>query len=448
MQLAAKYSMRNMIVFRFALATSLLGLSLLAIPWATAAGPLPQPPAPACGDLGVIAIRPAIDSTVFCPEYLLPELPDSALAGLASIAYAAACGTPDTPDAWCGRLFFVQPDAGSVGWLGDFEPETGSYPLHTFAADLDLPTGLAYHAGTWLVAGDRTIYRLADADGDGRAERVDVLVDDLPGGVGRLTGSLGIGPDERLYVSKGAACATCTADPRRAAVLSYALDGSDPQVVATGLYDPFDFAWNPAGAALWLTARGPEGLGEALPLDALARLETAGTDFGWPDCLQGPDGLIPNPAHPAADPARCMAAAAATIAFPAHSHPAGLAWYHGAAFPAFEDDLLLVASGDWNQRLPVGYALYRVCFDSEGVLEPCLQPDGNPARLEPGLPSSVERLAPVYSVYPDQDVIQLQIQDQGFYPDHPLDVTISPEGWIVLSLQEGRILRLRPAPAG
>ena len=236
----------------------------------------------------MIAIRPAVDSTVFCPEYLLPELPASALAGLASIAYAPACGTQDAPDAWCGRLFFVRPDAGSINWLGDFDPETGSYPVHAFAEDLDLPTGLVYHAGAWLVAGDRAIYRLDDANGDGRAETVDVLVDDLPGGAGHLTGSLGISPDERLYVSKGAACETCAVDPRRAAVLSYALDGADPQVVATGLYDPFDFAWNPADGALWLTARGPEALGEDLPLDTLARLETAGMDFGWPDCVLGP----------------------------------------------------------------------------------------------------------------------------------------------------------------
>jgi hypothetical protein len=426
----------------------ILGVALVILPGVASAGPQPQT-APPCGELGEIVTRPAVDSTIFCPEYLLQELPTSALAGLGSIAYAPACGESEPPEVWCGHLFFTRPDMGSLNWLGEFDRITNSYAIHTFAENLDRPTGLVYHAGAWIVAGDRAIYRLPDENGDGHAERVDILVDDLPGGAGPLTGSVGVGPDGRLYVSKGAACAACDdADPRRAAVLSYDLEGSDEQIVASGLYDPFDFAWSPANHALWLTDSGPGELGETLPLDELNRLETPGTNFGWPACIQGPDGSLANPAYAAPNETACAETTIPAISFPAHSHPAGMAWYTGAAFPQFEGDLLLVTSGDWNQRLPVGYSLYRVCFDTTGALEPCLQSDGSPARQEPGLPASVERLAPLYTFYPDQGAIQLQIQDQGFYPEHPIDVAVSPEGWITIALQEGRIIRLRPTSSG
>jgi glucose/arabinose dehydrogenase len=430
---------------------AILGTGFLAIAWPVDADPLLQTtsPVPSCGELGEIVIRPAVDSEVFCPEYLLPELPSSAVAALASIAYAPTCDESEAPQAWCGRLFYVRPDTGSVYWLGDYDPATHTYLVHTFAENLDLSTGLVYRDGAWYVAGDRTIYRLTDEDGDGHAEAAVTLVDNLPGGAGQLTGSVAVGPDGRLYASKGATCNACDeADPRRAALLSYDLDGAGEQIVATGLYAPFDFAWNPADHGLWLTESGPAGLGEELPLDALIRLDSPDADFGWPACIQGVDGPVPNPAYPSADESRCAATASATIAFPAHSHPAGIAWYAGTAFPELVGDLLLVTSGAWNQRLPIGYTLYRVCFNNAGALEPCLQPDGTPARVEPGLPASVERLAPVYDFYPDQGAIQLQIQDQGFYPDHPVDVAVSPEGWITISLQEGRIIRLRPMLSG
>jgi hypothetical protein len=35
----------------------------------------------------------------------------------------------------------------------------------------------------------------------------------------------------------------------------------------------------------------------------------------------------------------------------------------------------------------------------------------------------------------------------GFFPYQPVDVVVSAEGWLYVSVEEGRIFRFRPRPA-
>lgn len=395
-----------------------------------------------CGAWGVIVTQPIVDPERFCPEYLVEALPRSATAALTSLAYAPSCESLDAPRDWCEALFFVQPDTGTVQWVGAFAAETLSYTLHTFAENLGTPTGLAWHANALYVATDTGILRLRDTNGDNTADEIVTLVDDLPHGVGQWTGSIGIGPDERLYISKGASCAACReTDPRRAAILSYAPDGTSMQIVASGLHNAFDFAWHPASGELWTSESERAGLGEALPLDELNRITTARENFGWPDCYAGPEGLIASDDTGSA----CDNTIPPALTFDPHSAPSGMAFYAGAAFPELQGDLLVVTQGSWNRRIPTGYALYRVCFDAAGTLAPCLQADGSPVLDEAGQPAMQERLIPQDTFY-GYGLDILQIQGQSFYPDHPVDVAISPEGYIVISVLEGRIIRVRPSP--
>ncbi len=412
--------------------------------------PAAQPPAqrPACGELGTIVTQPSVDPQRFCPEYLVEALPRSALAAITSIAYAPACEALQEPTAWCGALFFVRPDEGALMWIGPYDSGTRSYPLHTFASGLNTPNGLVWHAGSWYVAGDQAIYRLMDEDGDGRADWRELLVQNLPHGEGYWTGSIGVGPDGRLYVSQGAGCNACPeSDPRRASILSYRLDGHNEQVFASGLRHAFDFAWHPASGDLWVGESSRNDLGEAVPLDELNRITGPGQHFGWPYCYTTPDGVVMDRTVPGADPILCQEATGPALTFTAHSSPAGMTFYYGAAFPELEGDLLLVAQGSWNRRIPSGYALYRICFDERGSLETCLDADGNPLEDEQGNPTSQERLIPVDPFY-GYGLEVLQIQGQSFYPDHPVDVAVSPEGWIALSIMEGRVIQVRPSPGG
>ncbi len=414
------------------------------------AGPVPPPSSPpaamqsGCHPQGTIVTQPIVDPLRFCPEYLVNNLPYSALAAITSIAYAPPCDEMAEPVAWCGRLFLTRPDEGLIQWVGDFDSNAGTYSLHTFASGLDTPNGLVWHEGAWYVSGDRAIYRLIDEDGDGHAEVQQAIIEGLPGGAGLWTGSIGFGPDGRLYVSKGASCSDCVeSDPRRAVLLSYTSDGGDEQVMARGLYDAFDFAWHPGSRDLWIVDSAPGGSNGEQPLDELNRLTVGGQHFGWPYCAASASGLLADFPLPAPQPDFCQQTALPEYTFPAHSTPGGMAFYRGDAFPEFQHDLLVVLRGSTAGYLPAGYALYRFCFDAQGRAETCRDAAGHPVRDETGQPSVRELLVPV-DVYYGYPLEIMTIQGQNFYPEQPVDVAVSPEGYIALSVLEGRIIRLLP----
>jgi len=78
-------------------------------------------------------------------------------------------------------------------------------------------------------------------------------------------------------VSLGASCDTCdSGDVRSGRLVSYALDGSDAQTVATGLRDGADFAWHPQTGELWSADGGRvvPGVGLDGPPDELDRVKT------------------------------------------------------------------------------------------------------------------------------------------------------------------------------
>ena len=86
-----------------------------------------------------------------------------------------------------------------------------------------------------------------------------------------------------------------------------------------------------------------------------------------------------------------------------------------------------------------------ICMDADGALEPCRDRSGTLILDELGQPTNQERLVPVGTTR-DRSVEILNTEEQGFYPEHPIDVTVAPDGNIVLSVMEGRIIRLIPTP--
>jgi hypothetical protein len=73
-------------------------------------------------------------------------------------------------------------------------------PPQVFAAKLsEPPNGLAYDPTerAWYVSAQTTITRLRDQDGDGTADDQQMIVRDLPGGIGGWLGNVRIGPDLR-----------------------------------------------------------------------------------------------------------------------------------------------------------------------------------------------------------------------------------------------------------
>src|SRR5690606_5061741 len=137
---------------------------------------------------------------------------------IGEFAFTALAAAPD------GTLYAARPFQGQVIALtdtdGDFLPETP----HVAAEGLILPNALAYADGALYITGGPNLYVLRDGE-------LTTLVDDLPTGE-FWTGGIAV-LDDRVYVGIGAPCDFCeSVNPEQGAVLSFALDGSDRQLVA------------------------------------------------------------------------------------------------------------------------------------------------------------------------------------------------------------------------
>ncbi len=324
--------------------------------------------------------RPRVESEWGCVEVLLDELGAGGVASVGALAF-------DTG----GTLYAARPAYGTVVAL-DVRDAPGD--ARVFAEGLAYPFGLVYYDGALYVTGAGRLYRLRDLDGDGYADEQTVLIDDLPTGGGYWTNSVGVGPDERLYLSQGASCSGDDARSACGMILSYALDGGDPQIIAAGLHNPMDFAWHPVTGDLWAgDARG----GAA------------------PDVLSL---IVPGEDYSAAE-------GDAAILFAPGSTPAGMLFYRGDAFPEMQGHLVILTYGSWNLPKPAGYELLTVEFGADG------RPTGT-----------------VYRVIPDAHTPEpswwLSETETSFFPEHPVDVAVGPEGYLYVAVQEGLIIRVRP----
>lgn len=181
------------------------------------------------------------------------------------------------------------------------------------------------------------IYRLTDRDG--RATDPVLVADGIPAFHYHAGGALELGPDGMLWLTTGDARLPAAAgDPGTLVgrVLRYRPDGAipadnpDPRspVWAGGFRNPQGLAWTDDGDLLAIE-HGPSGFpdeGGRVGDDELDRV-LPGRDYGWPSVAGHPPPQAPSepPVH-VWDPALA---------------PAGLARISGAAFPAWEGDLLV-----------------------------------------------------------------------------------------------------------
>lgn len=324
------------------------------------------------------------------------------------LGYTALAAAPD------GTLYAARPYTGQILALTDQDDDGLPETPHVVADGLILPNGLVYYQDALYISGAKYIYRL---EGD----RLETLVDDLPWGAGFWTGGLTIGPDERIYVAIGATCDYCEQEESsRGAIWSYALDGSDPRQESIGLRQPADVAFR--DDTLWTLDSARDGL-DAPDLDELNRV-TSGAHFGWPYCI-GAD----NHADTIAGTFDCAQAVPPALTLPTHSTPIGMAVYDHDTFTSIQNDLLIVLHGSYNQSNLEGYALAMIEFDD----------NGNPSGYRVIIPE--QTIYPGGYIYP---LSELQYQESGLWPYRPIDVTVSREGWIYLSLGGGQIFALRP----
>ena len=221
---------------------------------------------------------------------------------------------------------------------------------------LDRPFGIAWWKDYLYVAEAEAIkrYKLdAVALTVGPAEMVVPLKDY---GKGHWTRSLAFDKKgERLYVGVGSGSNIDLGDPDdRAAINTYAPDGSGHQIFATGLRNPVTLRVNPVTQALWATVQERDGLGDGLVPDFFTSIGQ-GKFYGWPYAYIGANE---EPRHKGVKPELVAKAVEPDVVLPPHAAVMDFLFYTGKQFPAkYRNGAFLVYRGSSNRADRMGYSI-------------------------------------------------------------------------------------------
>jgi len=224
---------------------------------------------------------------------------------------------------------------------------------------LNQPASVAFHTaseGDYLYIGEEHQVSRYRYDPAGPAGEQEVVIPDLPTG-GHGTRTVAFGPDGMLYLAVGSSCNICAEDEEIRATVSRANpDGSDLEIIATGLRNPVGLAFEPDTGSLWATVNERDNQGNEIPPD-LVTIVTEGANYGWPGCL-------PPDATPQESGADCTGVTPPTVGIQAHSAPLGLAFLDGDGVPdAVAGDLIVVQHGSWNREPPAAPKLLQIEFE-------------------------------------------------------------------------------------
>jgi glucose/arabinose dehydrogenase len=185
---------------------------------------------------------------------------------------------------------------------------------------------------------------------------VEPIVTGLPTG-GHRTRTVRFGPDGMMYLAVGSSCNICVEeDPIRATISRTSPQGGELEIVATGLRNPVDMAWQPGTDLLWTTVNERDNQGDEIPPDLVTIVEE-GAYYGWPYCIP-PDAT---PQEPGAD---CGDVTPPTVGIQAHSAPLGMWFLAGdGALAEFSGDLIVAQHGSWNRQPPAAPKLLRIDFE-------------------------------------------------------------------------------------
>ena len=192
----------------------------------------------------------------------------------------------------------------------------------------------------------------------------ETVVDGLPSGGNHWTRTIRFGPDGRLYVSIGSSCNVCLEqDRRRAAIVSYELDGSGEQLFASGLRNAVGFDWAPWSGDLYATDNGRDFLGDDFPPCELNRV-VRGSFYGWPHAN---GNHIPDPDLGAGYEERIRTSVPPVHGFGAHTAPLGITFYRGRAFPdRYRGAAFVALHGSWNRTRRAGYKVVMLRWETDG----------------------------------------------------------------------------------
>ncbi len=262
------------------------------------------------------------------------------------------CLTPN------GTLFIGTRGEGKVYALKDTDGDFQADERYEIASGLQMPNGVAFRDGDLYVAEVSRILRFKDIENNLDApQEPEVIYDDYPTDTHHGWKYIAFGPDGKLYVPVGAPCNIC--EPEKDVFTSITRmnpDGSDMEIVQTGIRNTVGFTWHPDTKELWFTDNGRDWMGDDQPACELNHAPRDNMHFGYPYCHQG------NLADPEfGEKFPCSDFTPPVQNLGPHVAPLGLEFYTGGQFPEeYNKQVLIAEHGSWNRSEKIGYRLMLV----------------------------------------------------------------------------------------
>jgi glucose/arabinose dehydrogenase len=317
------------------------------------------------------------DNTAFRPETLAPtadriaalDAPDGFRVQVFADSLGHARMLAVAED---GTVFLTAPKEGKVHALRDGDGDGEAESVETVLENLPMVHGIAIHGDSIYLAAPGTVWISLRGE-DGNPGEPEVLIDDLPDGGQHPNRTMRIGPDGKLYISVGSTCNACEqTDPEHATILRAALDGSDREVFARGLRNTLGFDWRPGTAEMWGMDHGSDGRGNEEPPEELNRLRE-GKNYGWPFAYgdRQVDPLMDDPREGGMTKEEFAATTEpAALTYTAHSAPIGMEFYRGDRFPErYRNGAFVAFRGSWNRFPATGYKIAYIRFENGQPVE-------------------------------------------------------------------------------
>jgi glucose/arabinose dehydrogenase len=256
-----------------------------------------------------------------------------------------------------GEVFITEPRANRITVWRD------GHKVDTFAENLDLPFGIAFH-DQWLYVGNTgSVVRFAYQSGQTHASGKPEKIATLPGhGYNQhWTRNVIFSPDgKKMYVTVGSETnVDVETEPMRAAITEFNPDGAGRRIFATGTRNPVGLAFEPKTGKLWAAVEERDDLGDDLPPDYVTSIQSGGF-YGWPYAYAG---SIEDPRRKGERPDLVKKTIVPDVLVQAHCAVLGLVFYGGKMFPPeYKGDAFVACHGSWNRTRRTGYEVVRIRF--------------------------------------------------------------------------------------
>jgi hypothetical protein len=182
-----------------------------------------------------------------------------------------------------------------------------------------------------------------------------------------------VGPDDSLYISLGQPLNVSPPEKLDlyrewgiGGIIRVNRDGTDRQVVATGVRNSVGHAFNPADGSLWFTDNQVDGMGDETPPGEINRMPEAGMWYGHPYYGGGEvrTNEYKDQEIPEALAGRYVPPQVETVA---HAADLGMMFYTGDMFPSkYKGAMFSAQHGSWNATKPRGARVMVTFLDADG----------------------------------------------------------------------------------